>query len=468
MDATFDLRPLIRLGHNIGHWFATEVLVTPVLVQAAAIPVAFFAAWLLSTRLEALIRRLPRQTDEPAWLRLLIDATLSVTLPILWFLFQVLTAVAIVRAGMPDTLLTTVVRLLLAWIVIRLATALMRNPALARSVAVTVWVVAALNILGVLGLITGLLDDIAFKVGKLRISLLTVVRGALVLAVMLWAAGALSRLVENRLGRSTNLTPSVQVLFAKVARIALFSLAFVVALRAVGIDLTGLALFSGAIGLGLGFGLQKVVSNLVSGLILLIDRSVKPGDVIAIGNTYGWVNQMGARYASVITRDGIEHLIPNEELITQRVENWSHSSDLVRLKVPIGVSYETDVPKAIALCIEAAQDTRRVLDVPKPACLLRGFGESAVNLELRFWISDVPNGIANIESEVLLKVWEKFRANGVEIPFPQRELHVKGPLVVRVSGMEPPADQDADAVASPEADKAAGRLRPPERALAGE
>ena len=460
MEQVFDLRPLIRLGDRVRDWFATEVFVAPVLVQAAAIPVAFFAAWLLSTRLEILIRRIPRHASEPAWTKLLIEAALSVMLPFLWFVFQVLTAVAVVRAGMPDRLLSTVIQLLLAWIVIRLATALIRNPALARSIAVVVWAFAALNILGLLGLITGLLDDIALKVGDLRISMLTIVRGAIALAALLWAASALARLVETRIGHLASLTPSVQVLFTKVARIGLFTLAFVIGLRVVGIDLTGLAIFSGAIGLGLGFGLQKVVSNLVSGLILLLDRSVKPGDVIAIGETYGWVNEMSARYASVITRDGIEHLIPNEELITQRVENWSHSSNLVRLKAPIGVAYGADLPKAIALCIEAAADTRRVLDVPKPVCLLRGFGDNAINLELRFWISDVPNGIANVTSEVLLKVWSKFGENEVELPFPQRDLHIKEPVIVRIPSR---AEDEPDG-----ADETRGTSPRPARVAAGE
>ena len=183
--------------------------------------------------------------------------------------------------------------------------------------------------------------------------------------------------------------------------------------------------FSGAIGLGIGFGLQKVFSNLISGVILLWDRSVKPGDVIAIGETYGWINALSARYVSVITRDGIEHLIPNEELISQRVENWSFSNRLVRLRVAIGVAYQTDVKRAIELIMEAASEVDRVLSDPTPACHLTDFGDNAVNLERRIWINDPRNGLANVKSAILLGIWDKFNKFGISFPFPQRDIHIK-------------------------------------------
>lgn len=168
-----------------------------------------------------------------------------------------------------------------------------------------------------------------------------------------------------------------------------------------------------------------MVSNLISGVILLLDKSIKPGDVIGIGDTYGWINSLGARYVSVVTRDGIEHLIPNEELITQRVENWSYSNNLVRLKVIVGVSYHSDLRKVMALCLEAAAESPRVLKEPNSVCLLKGFGDSSVDLDLRFYINDPKNGTSNVKSDVLLRIWEKFQAHGIEIPFPQRDLHIK-------------------------------------------
>jgi len=221
-------------------------------------------------------------------------------------------------------------------------------------------------------------------------------------------------------------------MWSRVLRYTVWIVGTLVGLSYIGFDMTSFALFGGAIGVGIGFGLQKVVSNLISGVILLLDRSIKPGDVISVAGTYGWINSLGARYASVITRDGVEHLIPNEELITQRVENWSYSNNLVRQKVAIGISYGSDVRQAIALCLEAADETERALKTPSPVCLLRGFGDSSVDLELRFWIDDPANGVSNVRSEVLLRVWDKFHDQGIQIPFPQRDLHIRSAEVISV------------------------------------
>ncbi len=209
---------------------------------------------------------------------------------------------------------------------------------------------------------------------------------------LVWLANLVSRLAEQRLASFTGLAPAMQVLASKLVRIGLLTLA-------VGGG-TGrrrhrphrLRRVSGAIGVGIGFGLQKVVSNLISGVILLLDRSIKPGDVIEIGGTYGWITKLNARFVSVVTRDGLEHLIPNEDLITQRVVNWTYSNDLVRLHIPVGVGYQSDVRAAMRLIIEAAEAVERVLKTPKPICLLTGFGDSAVDLEARFWINDPRNG----------------------------------------------------------------------------
>ena len=221
-----------------------------------------------------------------------------------------------------------------------------------------------------------------------------------------------------------NLPPSLQVLLSKLIRTSLIVISFAVALSTIGLDLSSFAILGGAIGVGIGFGLQKVVSNLVSGLILLIDRSIKPGDVIEIEGTYGWINSLRARYASVITRDGKEHLIPNEDLITNRVINWSFSDRNVRVRAPIGISYSSDPRKAINLCLEAAKSSSRTLEDPEPRCLVTSFGDNSINLELRFWIDDPSNGVGNIRSEVLLSIWDRFKENEIEIPFPQRDIRI--------------------------------------------
>jgi small-conductance mechanosensitive channel len=173
-----------------------------------------------------------------------------------------------------------------------------------------------------------------------------------------------------------------------------------------------------------------MVSNFVSGITILLDRSIKPGDVIAVGETYGRVQSLGARYISIVARDGREFLIPNEDLVTQQVENWTYSSDQIRLKIPIGISYDSDPRRAIGLCIEAAAAVERVLESPSPSCLLMGFGDSAINLELRFWIGDPKNGVTNVKSDVLLQIWDRFQEHGIEIPNPQRDMNITSPIEV--------------------------------------
>jgi small-conductance mechanosensitive channel len=337
---------------------------------------------------------------------------------------------------------TTILRLAesltLAWVIIKLSSRLVRSDRLARALAVLAFVVAALNIAGLLGTVTGLLDSMAVYVGSLRISVLLLVKAAVTLTLLLWLASTFARVLEARLKRLSELTPAMQVLTIKLVRFALITLAVVLALGSVGIDLTALAVFSGAVGVGIGLGLQKVVSNLVSGVILLVDRSLKPGDVIEMGETYGWITTLNARYVSLATRDGKEVLIPNEDLITGRVTNWSYSNDLIRQSVIVGVSYGSDVHLAMSHAIEAAVAVTRVLEAPKPACLLKEFGDSAVILELRFWIRDPANGTANVRSEVMLRIWDLFREHGIEFPFPQRDLTLRNPEAVAEAFLDRP------------------------------
>jgi small-conductance mechanosensitive channel len=285
----------------------------------------------------------------------------------------------------------------------------------------------------------------AVQAGNMRLSLLGLIKVVIALCVFLWAAGFASTLVEKRVSALPGVTPAAGVLLGKLFRIAAYAIAVIVGLETVGIDLTTFAVFSGAIGLGIGFGLQKVFSNLISGLILLMDRSVKPGDVIGIGDTFGWINSLGARYVSVITRDGTEHLIPNEELISQRVENWSHSNELVRLRLDIGVTYEADVRKAMDLAVEAAIGVERVLEDPAPVCRLMEFGGDSVNLQLRVWIKDPKRGVVNVTSDVLLGVWDLYKENDIDFPFAQRDLHIKSavPLPVQIASSDSLAEPDA-------------------------
>jgi small-conductance mechanosensitive channel len=382
------------------------------------------ARWLISPLMHRFLDFMMKYTQRVVSFSLLWNALRDTSVPIAWLVLQWIAIQVTAYMELHNGALITVASLLTAWVLIRLATRLVKNASVARVIAFAAWTVAALNIFGLLDQTMVILDSWAVNLGEVRLSPLSVLKIGLALWFALWLANALSTLLERRLEYS-RATASTRVLVTKLTRITLVLMAILVALSSVGIDLTALAIFSGALGVGLGFGLQKIFSNLVSGVILLMDKSIKPGDVISLGTTFGWINHLALRYASVITRDGIEHLIPNEELITQRVENWSHSNNLVRLKAPIGISYDSDVRLAMKLCVEAAQMVPRVQVDPEPRCQLMGFGDNSVNMELRIWIDDPELGRANILSEVLLNVWDLFHEHGISIPFPQRDLHVK-------------------------------------------
>jgi small-conductance mechanosensitive channel len=301
-----------------------------------------------------------------------------------------------------------------------------RNPAWAKLIAWAAWSLAALSIVDLLQPTIAVLDSAAIPLGaNSEISLWDVVRSTFALAVLLSIAFYLASLIESRIRTSQTLSPTVQVLFTKSLKTVLVSLAVIVAINSVGVDLTGLAVLGGLLGVGIGFGLQKIVSNLISGVILLIDKSIKPGDIISVSGTYGWVTALGGRYVSVVTRDGVEHLIPNETLISERVENWTHTQRRTRLKLDVGVHYESDLKEVLAICEDAARATARVLPEPEPKCLFIEFGDSALKLQLRFWIGDAQNGVQNVKSDVLIEIWQRFKQHGVRVPYPQRDLHVR-------------------------------------------
>jgi small-conductance mechanosensitive channel len=388
---------------------------------------AFLGARSLAPRAQAILGRVTQGRRYEAQSRRLAAALAPLASPIAWLALLWLSVLIALQAELPHPIITIVVNLLTAWVVIRLSASLVRDPVWSRFVTLVVWTITALNILGLLDPAMAMLDKAALTLGGLRISALTVVKAMLSLALLLWLATLASRLLERRITSLPNLTPSLQVLIVKLLKISLVIIAIVVALRTVGIDLTAFAVFTGALGVGIGFGLQKVVSNFISGLSILIDKSIKPGDVISLGDTYGWVSALGARYVSVVTRDATEYLIPNDELITQPVINWSYSKAEVRLKLLVAISYSADLRQAIVLCEEAASETPRVLSEPRPICLIKGFGDNGVDLELRIWINDPRNGVSNVKSDVFLRIWDKFHAQGIEIPFPQLDLHLKRP-----------------------------------------
>ena len=311
------------------------------------------------------------------------------------------------------------------WIVIGFLTGLISNLFWSRSIAAVAYFLT-----GALGLARvdksiEVLRSLSFTFGATTISAWHILFGIFAFAFSLWIVMAIAGIIEIQIKRIPRISGSLQVLIVKMIRILMITIAAIVAMSSIGLDLSAITVLSGAIGLGVGFGLQKVISNFISGILLLIDNSIKPGDVIEIDGTYGWINNLRTRYVSVITRDGTEHLIPNEDLITQRVINWTFTDNKIRLKVGFGISYNNDPHQAIPLAIEAAQKVDRVLDYPIPNCNLTEFGDNSVNFELRFWISDPTNGVSNVKSQVLLNLWDALKEHNIEIPFPQRDLHIR-------------------------------------------
>ncbi|WP_298361289.1 mechanosensitive ion channel domain-containing protein [uncultured Litoreibacter sp.] len=399
------------------------------LYQIGLAIVLFGVAYLLRITLGPRIRAwMGTREGWPKW-RMRILVVIHQRLQAIFFVALLWGAVLILReVTWPSRsyLLGIIATLAFAWLTVVFLTRLIKSPFLRKLVRYGAWTYVTLRILGLTAEASRILDSIGFDLGEVRISMLIILQALVVVGALVALARFVTTTTSRRIQSNEDISPSMRVLIVKVMQIAFYGLAFYIGVKAVGIDLTGLAVLSGAIGVGLGFGLQKVVSNLVSGVIILLDKSIKPGDVISLGETFGWINTLGARYASVVTRDGKEYLIPNEDLITNQVVNWSHSDDFVRLDIFFGTAYHDDPHDVRKMAIAAAKSVDRVLSFRPPVCHIVGFGDSSVDYILRFWIKDPTGGLTNIRGNVYLALWDAFRENGVSIPFPQREVKMMG------------------------------------------
>lgn len=291
-------------------------------------------------------------------------------------------------------------------------------------IALSIWVFVALHLLGWLPAVLAALDTVALDIGSQTVSLLAT--GKLILAIaVLWVTALwLSAMIEHRISRTEYVDVNMRIAVVKLSKIILLTLAFLVALNMVGIDLTALTVFGGALVVVLGFGLQRIASNYISGFIVLFDRSIRPGDIITIDTTFGWVQELHARYVVVRDRNGVERLIPNEMLITTEIINWSYSDRNVRVKVPVTISYANDPEQALQIMLACATVNSRVLADPLPAAHLMRFGDNGIELELRVWIKDPEQGIAIVQSDINRVIWREFKAAGIEIPRAQRDLRI--------------------------------------------
>ena len=435
MDASVDPALFQKIWSMAQEYFVQHVLSWAMLAQIVAIGCALLIAYKASGAIRAWLTH--QQAEYATHPRASADLAilLHFVKVINTFIAFVLSSIAISIAdhfNWPRNELFAIAVIFIALTTTRLFTDEMKNRFWARILAIALWFLAFLYVSHLIDPWLRLLRHVDFQLGHVHVSLLHVQRAFFLLLALYWVSKNLRILFHFWLTKKSGLTPAVQILLYRLGSIFLFSACVVIVLHYLEIDFTVFALFSGALGLGLGFGLQKVFANLVSGFIILADKSIKPGDVIQMGDKYGWINFLGSRYVSVITRNGTEHLIPNENLITGEVINWSYSHNLVRLKVSVGIDYASDLEKARDLMLETAANTKRVLKNPEPSCHLLSFGDSAVNLELRVWINDPQNGIGSVKSDLHWGIWRQFRDHGIEMPYPQRDVYLKSIPEVRI------------------------------------
>ncbi len=295
-----------------------------------------------------------------------------------------------------------------------------------RAVAWLVWIILALHIAGFSDNLIESLDEISFSFGKQRISVLLVMQALVAIAisflVSLWA----SRAIEKRIMAAEVMDMNLRVMLSKITRTAFIVVASIFTLSAAGIDMTALSMFGGALGVGLGLGLQKIASNYVSGFIILFDRSIHINDIVSIEDKIGVLTKLTTRYVVLKSADGSEALIPNDTLITSTVVNHTYSDRQVRISAAVQVGYAADLELAMKIMLDAAKNQKRVLGSPEPQVFLRSFADSGIDLELGFWIADLEQGRYGLISDINLEIWREFKKHGIEIPFPQREVRILG------------------------------------------
>ena len=419
------MNPNSEFGRLLGDLWG-DLQQRDVIWQAVVLAVCLGIAWLAAY----LVRR--RSIGEHSAWHLGHRGLKRVTFPLVG-LALVLVARALLRQWQHVNLLSIAVPLLLSLAIIRVVFFVLRHNfrgpwlgSFERTFATLAWAVVALHITGLLPELIDMLDGIGFSVGRQRLSLWLLLQGtATVLAtvlVALWISGA----IEARLMAAPGLEPNLRVVLSRLTKALLIVIAVLIGLPAVGIDLTTLSVFGGALGVGLGFGLQKIAANYVSGFIILLDRSIRIGDSVAVGGERGQVTRITTRYTVLKNNAGTEAIVPNEVLMGSVVQNETLSDKRVRIALPVQVSYASNLERAMAIMVDAAKVQPRVLAEPAPAAFLLAFADSGINLELGFWIEDPAEGSLALRSEVNLVIWRAFKAEGIEIPFPQREVRLLG------------------------------------------
>ena len=412
-----------------------------VLIELGVLVVCLLAGGFVGLELT---RRYQRQQSRPpmalAWRYFATQGNVVVTPIIVVFALVLLANSSLQAAHFDVTILGAAARLVLAYIVVRIGVlvfaASLGNKSWIQNwetrVALLIWLVIAAEYLGWLDPIIATLDSVGIAAGKTRVTVWSVLKLLFTLTLFMLVAAWISRWVERRVKKLTSVAMSTRIGIAKFSNAFLIALSILIGLNAAGVDLTALTVLTGAVGLGLGFGLQSIAANFVSGFVLLMDRSIKPGDVISLSGqagtsteNFGWVQELRGRYVVVRDRDGVEMLVPNQQLISNAVINWSYTDPRIRLKLPVRISYRDDPELALKILLDACEGQARVLRDPAPVSRLMHFSDSGIELELRFWISDPQEGVNNVRSEVNRAIWRLFKEHHITIPMAQREIIVR-------------------------------------------
>lgn len=416
MPVAADFDTLIRQLGTTHAWWQVGVMLA-----------CFAIAWLSARTVRA---KLPADL-QPGALKIGAGSVHRLVLPLVALLLVWIGRFVVARYQ-PVPLLNIAIPLIASYLIIRLALYLLRHllapsallKASERVVGYGVWAVVALYLTGVLPEIAGALDDISFMVGKQKITLLLIVHALFWATFTIVVALSISRIIEQRLLAAESLDMSMRVFAGKLIRAGAAVVAILIALPLMGIDITVLSVFGGALGVGLGLGLQKIASNYVSGFVILLDRSIRPGDLVTIADRQGVVADIKARYTVLRGLDGTEAIIPNDTIISNTVLNHSYSDRLTVVRTPITVAYNSDIDKVISLLLDTAKAQPRVLEEPPANVQVRNLGDNGIELELNTWIRDAEQGQGNLRSDLLLAAWKSFQASGVEVPFPQREVRI--------------------------------------------
>ena len=428
-----DPRPRIEAFFNI-------LLTRNVVAEIAAVAACLWVGWLVGATLRNRYQRRGITTPTALTFTYLASQGFVVVTPVvLALVLATMTRGVLFAAHFDVTLMDAAIRLIGAYVAVRVGVFLFAASLGNKSwmqhwenrLTLLIWLAIAAEYLGWLDPIIATLDSIGVAAGKSRITVWSILKLLFTLTLFVLVAAWISRWVERRLKKLGNLAPSTRIGIAKFANAFLIALSILMGLNAAGVDLTALTVLTGAIGLGLGFGLQSIAANFVSGFVLLMDRSIKPGDVISLSGqagtsteNFGWVQELRGRYVVVRDRDGVEMLVPNQQLISNAVINWSYTDPRIRLKLPIRVSYGDDPEVALQILLVACEGQRRVLRDPLPVSRLMHFGDSGIELELRFWISDPQDGVNNVRSDVNRAIWRLFKEHRITIPVAQHEVRL--------------------------------------------